>query len=186
MTARFDAELVDQVCRTATRASFGGGVVDVVTDRLDGSVWVRLTSWPRVGEARRALTAFGLASCDGSDDVTLQVTGWDVRLLRRRLGTVLAVVDDLSGQWEATAELAEYCYDRRAVHGQEPDPADVLADVEAILRRAVPLPHPAPAVTDVDVLLELIEAAEDTYERRLAEHLDHAEGTISRPRSAID
>ncbi|GAA3628929.1 hypothetical protein [Microlunatus ginsengisoli] len=184
MTVRFDAGLVERVCRAATRS--GGGVVEVVTDRLDGSVWVRLSSWRQRGEARRALTAFGLSSRDGSGDVTLQVTGWDGRLLRRRLGSLLALVDDLGGEWETTVELAEYCYDRRAVHGLEPDPADVLADVEAILRRAVPLPHPVPAVTDVDVLLELIDAAEDTYERRLAEHLDHAERAITRPRSAID
>jgi hypothetical protein len=41
-------------------------------------------------------------------------------------------------------------------------------------------------VTDVDVLLELIDAAEDTYERRLAKHLDRAERAIVRPRSTID
>jgi hypothetical protein len=122
MTVRFDAGLVERICCAGVRSNVDGGVVEVVTDRLDGSVWVRLSSWPRLSEARRALTAFGLSSCDGSVDVTLQVTGWDGRLLRRRLGSLLALVDDLGGEWEATVELAQYCYDRRAVHGVEPDP----------------------------------------------------------------
>src|SRR4051794_20525828 len=82
------------------------------------------------------------------------------------------------GEWQATSELATYCYDR-AASGEEPDPADVLADVESIMRRAVPLPHSFPSVADVDVLLELIDAAEDAYERLIAEHLDYAEKTLT-------
>ena len=47
------------------------------------------------------------------------------------------------------------------------------------MRRAVPLPHSAPGVTDIGVLLELIDAAEDAYERLIAEHVDFAEQTIA-------
>jgi hypothetical protein len=174
----FGAVLVERICRDATADAFGNTVREVVTDLLDGSVWVRLSGWPRAGEARRALACFGLASCDGHN-VSLHVTGWDVRLLRRRLAIVLAGVDDLKTEWSATSELAGYCYDRRAVDGEEPDPADVLAEVEAIMRRAVPLPHSAPGVSDIGVLLELIDAAEDAYERLIAEHVDFAEQTIA-------
>jgi len=179
MTATFRAELVERICRDATAVDFGNTVIDVVTDPLDQSIWVCLSSWPRAREARRALADFGLASCDGHDARLLYVTGWDVRLLRRRLATILAGVDDLKGEWQATSELATYCYDR-AASGGEPDPADVLADVESIMRRAVPLPHSFPSVADVDVLLELIDAAEDAYERLIAEHLDYAEKTLTR------
>ena len=139
---------------------------------------MRLPAWPQAREARRALAGFGLASHDGHD-VTLHVTGWDARLLRRRLAIVLAGVDDLKTEWAATSELAAYCWDRQAADGEEPDPADVLAEVEAIMRRAVPLPHSAPGVTDIGVLLELIDAAEDAYERLIAEHIDYAEHTIA-------
>jgi hypothetical protein len=41
-----DAELVAQICRDATARS-RSAVLDVVSDPLDGSVWVRLASWPR-------------------------------------------------------------------------------------------------------------------------------------------
>jgi len=51
----------------------------------------------------------------------------------------------------------------------------VLADVEAALRAAIPLPHPAPHVVDLDSLLGLVAAAEDASERLIAAHLEHAE-----------
>lgn len=187
MTATFDTTLVARICQDATTAAavanHGTAVLDTVRDPLDASVWVHLSSWPRAREARRALAEFGLASCDGHD-ARLHVTGWDDRLLRRRLATVLAGVDDLTIEWDATVELANYCYDRRAASGDEPDPVDVLAEVEATMRRAVPLPHHAPNVTDIEDLLQLIDAAEDAYERLIAAHVDHAEKTLDR-RSAL-
>lgn len=184
MTVTFDVELVARICRDATAASYGTTVHGVVHDPLDDTIWVSLSSWPRAQEARRALAEYGLAACDGTD-AKLHVTGWDDRLLRRRLATVLAGVDDLTVEWDATAELANYCYDRHAASGEDPDPADVLADVEATMRRAVPLPHRAPNVSNVADLLNLIDAAEDAYERLIGQHVDHAEKVLVQRCSAL-
>jgi hypothetical protein len=167
-----DLELVTQLCRRATEAT-GGVVVDVVRDPLDDSLWVRISSWPRAQEALAALLAHGLSAVE-RPECRLQVTGWDVRLLRRRLGMLLAGVDDLQEEWDATAELTRYHHDRRAAAGEEPEDVDVLADVEKAMRGAVPIPHRAPGTDDVDTLLQLIEAAEDAYQQLIAEHLDYA------------
>jgi hypothetical protein len=131
-----------------------------------------------VQEAIAELLAYGLSTVDRRD-CRLQVTGWDTRLLRRRLGIVLAGVDDLREEWDATAELARYHYDRRAAVGEEPDAAEVLADVERAMRDALPIPHRAPAINDVDTLLELIDAAEQAYQQLLAEHIEHATTTLA-------
>lgn len=167
-----DLELVTQCCRRATAAT-GGAVVDVVRDPLDESLWVRMSSWPRAQEALTALLAQGLSAVDRAD-CRLQVTGWDVRLLRRRLGVLLAGVNDLRAQWDATAELTRYHRDRRTASGEHPEDFDVLADVEKAMRGAVPIPHRVPATDDLDTLLQLIEAAEDAYQQLIAEHLDYA------------
>lgn len=173
-----DLDLVTRLCRLATAAS-GGAVIDAVSDPLDGSAWVRLSSWPRASEAAAALAAHGLTVVDRRD-CRLQVTGWDVRALRRRLGTLIAGVDDLRAEWDATAELARYHRDRRAAAtGQEPDHFDVLGDVERTLRDAEPLPHTATASEDVATLLELIEAASDAYSQLIAQHIDHAAGVLA-------
>ena len=173
-----DVELVTRLCRRASAVS-GGAVVDAVRDPLDDSVWVRMSSWPAAQEAIAALMMHGLSALERSDS-RLQVTGWDSRLLRRRLGMLLAGVDDLREEWDPTAELACYHRDRRAAVGQEPEQWDVLADVEEAMRRAVPIPHRAPATADIDTLLQLIEAAEDAYEQLIAEHLDVAAGVLAR------
>lgn len=178
--ASVDTELVARICQSATFASTGGrgGVVEVVTDPLDGSAWVRMTSWPRVQEATGHLQGYGLAVVE-RDDCRLQVTGWDVRLLRRRLGTLLAGVDDLRAEWDATAELVRYHRDRRAtVTGEEPDPSEVLADVERALREARPIPHVAPNVADVDSLLQLVDAADEAYAQLIVQHVDHATAVL--------
>jgi hypothetical protein len=172
-----DVELVTQICGRATAAS-GGAVVDAVRDPLDGSLWVRMSSWPGAQEALAAVMMHGLSALERSDG-RLQVIGWDSRLLRRRLGMLLAGVDDLREEWDATAELACYHRDRRAAAGQEPEQWDVLADVEQAMRRSVPIPHRAPATTDIDTLLQLIEAAEDAYQQLIAEHLDYAAGVLA-------
>jgi hypothetical protein len=124
-------------------------VVDAVRDPLDDSVWVRMSSWPAAQEALAAVVTHGLSALERSDS-RLQVAGWGSRLLRRRLGMLLAGVDDLREEREATAELACYYRDRRAAAGQEPEQWDVLADVEVAMRRAVPIPHRAPATADID------------------------------------
>lgn len=103
------------------------------------------------------------------DSVWVCLSSWPAR--RRR--------NNLTTEWDATVELANYCYDRRLAAGDQPDPADVLADVEATMRRAVPLPHRAPNVPDVEDLLNLITAAEDAYEGLIGEHVDHAERALA-------
>lgn len=185
--AAVDTELVTRICQSATFATTSdrGGVVDVVTDPLDGSAWVRMTSWPRVQEATSQLQAYGLAVVE-RDDCRLQVTGWDVRLLRRRLGTLLAGVDDLRAEWDATAELVRYHRDRRAeVTGEEPERSEVLADVERALREARPIPHRAPKVVDVDSLLQLVDAAEDAYGQLIVRHVEHAAATLEADSAAV-
>lgn len=86
----------------------------------------------------------------------------------------LAGVDDLMAEWEVTAEIARYHYDRRmAVTGQA-EMWEVLNDVERVMRASAPLPHAAPRVEDVAVLLELIAGAEDAYQRLIERHVEHA------------
>lgn len=172
-----DLELVTQLCLRAT-AGTEGAVVDVVRDPLDEAVWVRMTSWTRAGEATSALMAYGLAVVDRRE-CRLQVTGWDVRALRRRLGALVAGVDDLRVEWDATAELARYHRDRRAVvTGDDPEYLDVLADVERTLREARPMPHTASGSDDVETLLQLVDAAEDAYSQLITEHVDHAASVL--------
>jgi len=88
-------------------------------------------------------------------------------------------VDDLSEEWEATAEMTRYHHDRRVVAGEDPEAWAVLGDVEAAMRSCVPLPHRAPQTEDVDTLLELIAAAEDAYQQLIAEHITYAETVLS-------
>lgn len=172
-----DLELAAQLCRRATEAT-GGVVVDVVRDPLDDSVWVRMSSSPRAQEATATLIAHGLAVVDRRD-CRLQVTGWDVRALRRRLGTLIAGVDDLRAEWDATAELTRYHRDRRAAaSGENPEDFDVLADVERTLREAKPIPHTASGSHDVETLLQLVDAAEDAYSQLIVEHVDHAAAVL--------
>ena len=184
--AAVDVELVTRVCQSGTYAPTGGrgAVLDAATDPLDGSAWVRLASGSAVQEAATALQAFGLAVADREDN-RLQVTGWDARLLRRRLGTLLAGVDDLRAEWDATAELVRYHRDRRVeVTGEDPDPSEVVADVERALRDARPIPHRSPNVTDVDSLLQLVDAAEDAYAQLIVQHVEHAAGVLEGTRDS--
>jgi hypothetical protein len=176
-TCVVDVDVVAGICVAATAGSGSGSVFDVVTDRLDGSVWVSMSSSRRAGEARRALHAHGLDVRDAAP-CRLHVLGWERRLLRHRLGVLLSGVDDLSTEWDATAELVCYHHDRRLDATDEPEPSDVVADVETALRGCVPIPHRVPPVDDIDRLLDLIAAAEDAYQRLLAEHLDYAERVL--------
>lgn len=180
---RVDPRLVELLCRQATStasdaAGTGGAVYTVTSDPLDHSVWIRLADIAAADIATTALTGYGLAVTAGDSD-TIHVTGWDARLLRRRLGILLAGIDDLSSEWEATAELATYFYDRYSPTGREVDLSDVLAAVEESLRTATPLPRQAPSVDDVASLLELIDAARDSYLQLIEEHLSLAETTLT-------
>ena len=153
MTVRVDPELIATVCRAAA-STVGArpGLVEVVVDPLDASLWVHLPAPAAVVAAVTALRARGLDTA-GVNDHRVHVLGWNVRLLRWRLGVLLAAVDDL------TTDLVCYHHDRRITAGDEVEGWAVLADVEATLRAATPLPHPSPRVTDLDTLLELTAAA---------------------------
>ena len=175
-----DTDLVGRICCQAAGSHPNAGTVvtDVVRDPLDGSVWVYL--WPPAS-ARHALAALHAHGLTGRDlhDGRLQVTRWDVSRLRRRLAVLLAGVDDLTSEWDATAELVRYYHDRRVAAGVDADLVDVLADVETVMRASVPFPHHAPAIDDVDSLLHLITAAEDAYQQLIAAHLDYAEHVLA-------
>ena len=178
MTPRVDPELVALVCRAAA-STVGArpGLVEVVVDPLDASLWVHLPSPVAVTAAVAALRARGLDTT-GINDHRMHVSGWSVRLLRWRLGVLLAAVDDLTTE-DLTTDLVCYHHDRRVVAGVEVEGWAVLADVEATLRAATPLPHPAPRVEDLDTLLELTAAAADERERLIGVHLDRAEGVLT-------
>ena len=105
--------------------------------------------------------------------------GWNVHLLRWRLGVLLAAVDDLTTATDLTTDLVCYHHDRRVTAGEEVEGWAVLADVETTLRAATPLPHPAPRVEDLDTLLELVAAAGEERERLIGVHLDRAEHVLT-------
>ncbi len=171
-------DLIAALCQQATAAIGSDTVLQVDHDALDGSVWVRMSSWPRAQEALKALTAHGIGATDAGECI-VHAIGWDRRLLRWRLGATLAGVDDLTSEWDATAELTRYHYDRRFTSVVEPDPSDVLHDVEAAMRSCSPLPHRAPRVDDIAGLLDLIADAEHAYQRLIAEHITYAEQVLT-------
>lgn len=181
--AGVDLDLVTRICRDATVSEWDGAlveneVVEVVGDLLDGTAWVAMASWSLARDALTALNAYGISGHDCGDG-RLHVTGWDIRLLHWRLGTLLAGVDDLTHEWDATAELVCYQHDRRVAAGVDPDPAEVVADVETAIRRCLPFPRRAPRIDDIDSLLELIGAAGDAYQQLIAEHIDYAEHALA-------
>lgn len=166
-----DADLVGRICGAPVD-------IEVVYDALDDSLWVCMPKRGRAGSALKALNAFGIGGHD-LEDGRLHVTGWDPRLLHWRLGALLAGVDDLRSQRGSTAELVYYHYDRRMAAGVDPDMAEILADVESVIRSCVPIPHPAPRTEDIVVLLELVAAAADAYEQLIAEHVEYAEQALT-------
>ncbi len=170
----FDPDLVARICSDATGA---GCVLDVAGDALDGTAWVRVASPVQAGEVVKVLGAHGLSALDCGGG-RAHVIGWDTRLLRWRLGVLLGGVDDLGAEWEATAEMTRYHHDRRVAAGESPEAWAVLGDVETAMRSCVPLPHRAPQTEDVEVLLELISAAEDAYQQLIAEHVTYAEAVL--------
>jgi hypothetical protein len=142
-------ELVERIC-AATGSSDAG--VDIVRDPLDGTLWVRMSSRTATNETLKALDAHGVGAHDVNDH-RIRVTGWDMRLMQWRLGALLAGVDDLRAERDATAELVRYQHDRRVAVGVEPEPWAILSDVETAMRSCVPSPHRAPHGTDLDTVL---------------------------------
>jgi hypothetical protein len=69
-------------------------------------------------------------------------------------------VDDLSMEWDATAELARYHWDRRAGPGKVPEAWAVIADVKRDMRASMPIPHAAPRPDDLSTVLALVREAE--------------------------
>jgi len=178
VAGRVDLDLVAGVCRAAAvSAGREAGVVHVVVDPLDTTVWVHLPS-RAVPAAVSLLRARGVAA-GAVNDHRVHILGWDGRRLRWRLGVLLAAVDTLTATPDLTGDLVGYHHDRRAAGGGPVEAWAVLADVEAALRAATPLPHPTPHVEDLDSLLELIAAAEDASERLIAAHLNHAEQRLT-------
>jgi hypothetical protein len=163
----------------AQLATLAGEHATIETDPLDRSLWLHCVSPAAAEQTVAALHAHGLAAAATSPD-RIHVTGWDARLLRYRLGVLLAGVDDLREEWDATAEMVRYHYDRRAAHSAvEPEPWEVLGDVDAVMRRCEPLPHHAPNVGDVATLLALVAAAGKAYQQLITEHLDYAERVLA-------
>ncbi len=176
VTGRVDPELevVAAVCRAAARAVGGHrSDVDVVVDPLDTTLWVHVPA-PAVRPAVAGLRGRGLDAA-AVNDHRVHVTGWEVRLLRWRLGMLLAGIDTLTAHPELTADLVGYHHHRHPAAGGPVEAWAVLADVEAVLRAATPLPQPPPHVDDLDSLLGLVTAAEDAHERLIGAHLDTAE-----------
>lgn len=170
-TTHLDPDLVRRICEAP-------GSAFVAHDALDDSMWVGTPTPKQAASTLKALNAFGIGGHD-LEDGRLHITGWDSRLLHWRLGALLAGVDDLRSEWDSTAELVHYHYDRRIVAGVEPDMAEILADVEGVIRCCVPIPHQATRTEDVDVLLELVTAAADAYEQLIAEHVEYAERVLT-------
>lgn len=179
VTPRVDSELVAVICRGAARTvGARSGPVEVVVDPLDTTLWVHLPGPGAVTGAVTGLRGLGLDAA-AVNDHRVHILGWSVRLLRWRLGVLLATVDDLTTAEDLTTDLVCYHHDRRVVAGEEVEGWAVLADVEATLRTATPLPHPAPRVEDLDTLLELTAAAGEECQRLIAVHLDRAEHVLA-------
>jgi hypothetical protein len=179
MLTAVEVELIVRMCRETATDTGTETRLEPVSDPLDGSLWIRFRSHAHARNALRALAELGLAADDHGDS-RLHVTGWDPRLLRRRLGVLLAGVDDLRVEWEATAELAMYYHDHRGNNaGYEVGEWAALADVERALRTSIPFPRRAPQVADVDALLQLVDAAETAYAQLIEEHVEFAEQMLA-------
>lgn len=165
--------LIRRICAEADR----DGYVDV--DPIDGSCWITMPSPAAATRTVTALTSHGIATAEPTDTGRIHSLGWDTRLLRIRLGTLLAGIDDLIDDFDTTTELTCYHYDRRQGTGRTIDPVDVMTDIENALRGALPLPHRTPRITDIDTLRTLAAAAEDAYQQLINQHLDHAEHILA-------
>ncbi|MDT0263429.1 hypothetical protein [Jatrophihabitans lederbergiae] len=166
-----DPEDVVALCRaTATARHWPHTAWQAVRDELDGALIIDLPCQAQAGDVLTTLTSHGLAparrpaACPAQNRAQVRVTGWDPRLLRRRLAVLLAGVDDLSTEWAATTEPTLYHYDHHAAAAaatghEDPDlDCHVSTDVETALRRSNPLPHTTPAVNDIARLQQLIHA----------------------------
>ncbi|MEO9240052.1 MAG: hypothetical protein ABI418_18400 [Jatrophihabitantaceae bacterium] len=102
----------------------------------------------------------------------------DTRRLRRQLAILRAGIEDLEQEWDATAELANHLYRQRAAAGRPVRVADVLADIEVVMRSSQGLPDRLPPDTGAVRLYRDIETAQASYERLLRQHLNHAAAAI--------
>jgi len=90
-----DLEDVVALCRaTATARHWPYTAWQAVRDELDGAVIPGLPCQAQAGEVLTTLTSHGLAArpaaCPAQNRAQVRVTGWDPRLLRRRLAVLLA------------------------------------------------------------------------------------------------
>jgi hypothetical protein len=98
----------------------------------------------------------------------------DVRRLRIQLATLLAAVEDLRQEWEATVELAVHLRAQRQQRHQPVDTSAVIADLEVIMRASAAFPTGIHRLATLTELLPAIENAQKTYEDLLAQHLTYA------------
>jgi hypothetical protein len=98
----------------------------------------------------------------------------DVRRLRIQLSTLLAAIEDLRQEWEATVELALHLRAQRQQRHQPADTATVLADLQAIMRASAAFPTGTCKPATVAELLPAIENTQKTYDALLARHLAYA------------
>jgi hypothetical protein len=177
---QIDVELVYDVCRIAVSRCGGAAKVAVEVDPLDSSVWLTEPEKATADFIVAALAEHGLAAAL-TPSGAIHVTGWDARILRRRLGVLLAGIDDLSVEWCATAELVMFHYDARTSDWTDDEGQwSPLEQVERALRCSVPFPRRPPRVENVENLLELVQAAEASYAQLIEEHIIFAEHALGR------
>ncbi len=109
------------------------------------------------------------ADPDGASD------GPSVRQLQIQLATLLAGIEDLREEWDATIELARHL---RAQRKHSADTAAVIADMEAIMRASAAFPTATHRFTSLDDLQPAIRRAQKTYDNLLAQHLTYAENYL--------
>ncbi len=92
-----DPEDVVALCRaTATARHWPDTASQAVRDELDGAVIPGLPCQAQAGDVLTTLTSHGLAAarrpaaCPAQNRAQVRLTGWDPRLLRRRLAVLLA------------------------------------------------------------------------------------------------
>jgi hypothetical protein len=100
--------------------------------------------------------------------------------LRIQLSTLLAAVDDLRQEWEATVELALHLRGQRQQRHQPADTTAVIADLEAIMRASAALPTGACQLTTLAELPPAIENAQKTYDDLLVQHLAYVAEHLDR------
>jgi hypothetical protein len=104
----------------------------------------------------------------------------DVRRLRIQLATLLAAVEDLRQEWQATVELALHLRAQRQQRHQPAGTPAVIADLETIMRASAAFPTGTCQLTTLAGLLPAIENAQTTYDDLLVQHLAYAAEHLDR------